>query len=70
MSNSNFIEKIKNRVVKNLKVNEVYPNTSLNIETIKYLKKQVKITGILFVYLINSSKKSFSSILRQFYTFF
>lgn len=40
MNNSNFIEKIKNRVVKNLKVNEVYPNTLLNTETVKYLKKQ------------------------------
>jgi hypothetical protein len=40
MKNNNFIEKIKDRVVKNLKVAEVYPNTLLNTETIKYLKKQ------------------------------
>ena len=40
MKNSNFIEKIKNRSPKDLKVDEVYLNTDLNDESIKYLKKQ------------------------------
>ena len=40
VKNNSFIEKIKNRSVKDLKIDEVYPNTTLNEESIKYLKKQ------------------------------